>query len=116
MLRNMFARSQNSPVKSLTPRDYQEQFGAGAAHFLLDVRTVSEFTDARLAASVNIPLNQLPAHTSQLPKDQPIIVVCRSGSRSRHAAQMLTQAGLSDVYNLQGGLLAWARHGNPLER
>lgn len=116
MLKNLFARPQTTNSMDLTPRDFEEQYGDDESHFLLDVRTVPEFTDARAPGSVNIPLNELPTRMAELPTDQPIVVICRSGNRSMYAAQMLLQAGFSDVHNLKGGLFAWARHGNPVER
>jgi hydroxyacylglutathione hydrolase len=49
------------------------------------------------------------------PRDQSIVLVCESGSRSAIGASLLTAAGFSDVTNLTGGIAAWRREGLPLE-
>jgi sulfur-carrier protein adenylyltransferase/sulfurtransferase len=53
-------------------------------------------------------LRQLEGHLPDLPRTQRIVVYCRSGSRSALAARILRSAGFADVWNLRGGLLAWA--------
>jgi rhodanese-related sulfurtransferase len=57
----------------------------------------------------NFPLGDLLAHglPASLPKDAPILMICRSGGRSGKAARYLTQCGFTKIYNLEGGMLAW---------
>ena len=57
-----------------------------------------------------IPLGELEARHGELPRDHPIVCVCRSGSRSAFAAEALVAAGF-DAVNLAGGMLAWAGEG-----
>lgn len=85
---------------------------AGAA--VVDVREPAEFACKRLAGSRNVPLSQV--ETAELPKDRPILLVCRSGRRSAEAARRLAARGFTDLTNLKGGLLAVEAAGVTLER
>ncbi len=72
---------------------------------LLDVREPEEHSFFNLGGTL-IPLMELPSRLSELPTDQPVVVYCRSGSRSAIAVQLLRKAGI-EAYNLQGGILDW---------
>ncbi|NMC12213.1 MAG: rhodanese-like domain-containing protein, partial [Chloroflexi bacterium] len=62
------------------------------------------------------PLAELKNNLSELPRDREIVVVCRSGNRSREAVSILEEAGFSDVFSLKGGMIAWENAGYPLEK
>jgi rhodanese-related sulfurtransferase len=64
---------------------------------------------------VHIPLGQLADRVDELPADERIVAVCRSGSRSADATQALNDAGY-DAVNLRGGMQAWARSGAEVVR
>jgi rhodanese-related sulfurtransferase len=83
---------------------------------VLDVREPHEVKDGLILNSVHVPLGQVRDHLGKLEKykDRPVIVGCRSGSRSHSAAALLAKAGFAQVYNLQGGLLAWQNANLPL--
>jgi len=91
-----------------------------AAHLqeltILDVRSQEELqgTDSCIAGSLNIPLPELADRLAEVPQDLPVVVVCHSGSRSALATQLLIQAGLPQVANLRGGLIAWEQAGYSL--
>ena len=108
--------------EDLSVEDYKARFKDGEeAHLLLDVRTVKEFEEARIADALNIPLDELQERTAEVTDaagDNPIVLVCRSGVRSIMGAQMLRYAGLKDLhlYNLDSGVMGWAQNGYPLER
>ena len=76
--------------------------------FLLDVREQFEYDIARIEGSALVPLADLPNRIDELPRDKQIVVMCKSGGRSARAAQFLQQQGFQDVYNLTGGIDAWA--------
>jgi rhodanese-related sulfurtransferase len=82
---------------------------------LIDVRQPSELRDLRVAKAVNVPLGELHTYAAGLDADKPVMLVCRSGSRSRRAAGALVKAGFTDVSNVRGGLAAWSRAGLPLK-
>jgi hydroxyacylglutathione hydrolase len=83
---------------------------------LLDVREPSEYVHGHIPGAVSLPQADLASHLDDLPRDRPLFVVCRTGSRSLRAAQFLTQMGFPDVANVPGGTLAWHEAGRPLER
>jgi rhodanese-related sulfurtransferase len=76
---------------------------------ILDVREDKEVQGGKLKGARHITLGQLPSKLSELEKSKqsPVLIYCRSGSRSGYASQILTKAGFSDVSNLAGGILAW---------
>ena len=86
------------------------------APVLVDVREPWEFEYCRIDGSVSVPLAELPRRVAELPRDRPLVVVCHHGHRSWHAAAMLLRAGFQDVFNLRGGVAAWAAEIEPAMR
>lgn len=79
--------------------------------FVLDVRQPEEWVDYHIPGTTLIPLDQLESRLSELPKDQAILVVCRSGNRSATGRDILLQAGFDQVTSLAGGLNGWRAAG-----
>lgn len=75
---------------------------------LLDVREPDEFAAYGIAGSVPMPMRTVPARLHELDRKAQIVMVCRTGSRSLHAGLFLKQNGFEHVYNLSGGVMAWA--------
>jgi phage shock protein E len=75
---------------------------------LVDVRSPSEYASGHIEGAVNIPVQELPARVGELGRDKarPIVLYCRSGSRSAHAKRLLEQAGFAKVANL-GAMSRW---------
>jgi rhodanese-related sulfurtransferase len=84
-----------------------------AAPLILDVRERWEYDVCRIPATQWLPMQEIPARWSELPRQQDIVVVCHHGMRSLQVAQYLAHAGLSRLYNLSGGIAAWADHVDP---
>jgi rhodanese-related sulfurtransferase len=101
--------------KTISIRDYRETVQK-EDHFLVDVRTKPEFRSGHVAKAVNIPLDELASRLDDIPTDQPVVVICESGSRSRFAAATLAGAGYKTVLNIDGGTGLWASMGLPLKR
>lgn len=80
----------------------------------LDVREGDEWEAGRIAGSLNIPMGELAVRQDELPRDRPIVTVCRSGGRSAAVTDALRRAGY-DAANLAGGLKAWRKAGLPLD-
>lgn len=101
-------------VQSLNPHQYQQRFGATQqAHLLLDVRLPEEFTAEHIAGATNIPVQILQERLHEVPADRPVVFYCRSGNRTKRAAEILTQAGYCDLYDL-GGIIQWKEQGLPV--
>ncbi|MCF8566257.1 rhodanese-like domain-containing protein [Alicyclobacillus tolerans] len=73
---------------------------------IVDVREVNEYREGHIEGSTLIPLGILPHRTDAIAKDKPVVVVCRSGNRSKEACEMLRQRGFN-VMSLRGGLSSW---------
>ncbi len=102
-------------AEPFSPSEYQTRFvSGGISHILLDVRTPEEFASGHIHGAVNIPVESLGNHLSEIPGGQPIVVYCHSGNRSAKAAQILAQAGYTSLYDL-GGLNHWIAQGLPVE-
>jgi sulfur-carrier protein adenylyltransferase/sulfurtransferase len=100
-------------VTEITPLELRRRLDAGEALTVLDVREPWECAIARLPASINIPLDELPRRLRELDAQATTIVMCKSGGRSRRAAQFLAGAGFDQAVNLAGGIDAWARDVDP---
>jgi sulfur dioxygenase len=84
---------------------------------ILDVREPDEFTGAlgHIAGAKLIPLGSLNQRFSEISKDKPVVLVCRSGARSAQATVMLKNAGYAKVANLAGGMQRWRSQNLPVE-
>ena len=106
-------------VPTISPRQLHELCNAGKID-LLDVRTPVEYRELHVAVARNVPLDKLdPAAVMQArngSKEEPLYVICRSGSRGRQACEKFLAAGFPNVVNVEGGTLAWAECGLPVVR
>jgi sulfur-carrier protein adenylyltransferase/sulfurtransferase len=76
---------------------------------LLDVREPHELEISKIPSALNIPLGQLAGRLSELDSADDMVILCKSGSRSMRALELLSSAGFKKVKNLKGGINAWAR-------
>lgn len=76
---------------------------------LLDVREPWEQQICRIDGSELVPMRALPARLNELDPARPTICICHHGGRSAHVAMFLARQGFAEVYNLTGGVDAWAR-------
>jgi rhodanese-related sulfurtransferase len=83
--------------------------------FVLDVREVSEWNEFHAPGTTLIPLGELASRLNEVPRDRPIVVVCRSGNRSQQGRDILLNAGFIQVTSMDGGLNAWRSAGYPIE-
>lgn len=100
-------------VPTLSVQDLNEKRQAGEDHFLLDVREPNEYEAARITGSTLIPLGEVAERSSEIPRDKPVLVHCRSGMRSAKAVAALQEQGFTNVWNVAGGILAWAKEIDP---
>ena len=83
---------------------------------ILDVRTPEEFAAGYIPGAINVDLNgpDFKGEVGKLPKDGEYAVYCRSGNRSRSAADILARAGFTQLYDL-GGIMQWQMAGLPVK-
>lgn len=80
-----------------------------ASPLLLDVREEWEFELCAFDGALHMPLGELPARCTELDRECELVCICHHGVRSAQAAAYLRQVGFRKVYNLAGGVNAWAR-------
>ena len=96
-------------IQQITPIFLQyELLENPEAYFLLDVREPFEYQIASLQNSVLIPMNQISERFQESDKKQSIVVICHHGVRSEQVAYYLVQQGFENIFNLSGGIHAWA--------
>lgn len=78
---------------------------------LVDVRNSDEVARGVIPGAIHIALHLLPMRWNELRDDIPIVFYCHSGVRSAQACEYMARQHYSQLYNLQGGVLAWARAG-----
>jgi len=86
------------------------------APFVLDVRETWEYAAGHVPNARLIPLGDLEDRVGEVPRDQPVFVICQVGSRSLAATSYLLSLGYRDVANVDGGTSAWIERGNSVER
>lgn len=100
--------------QNIGPRELYQAVDQGAV--VVDVRTPQEFAEGHVPGAINLPVENVVQWADTLPKDKPVYLYCRSGNRSRQAAEYLKKKGYTNLYNLEGGILAIQREGFPLVR
>lgn len=103
-------------ANNLSAADYKTQYvQTNTPHRLVDVRSAQEFAEGHVTGAKNIPVQELPQRLAELPKDKPIMLYCRSGSRSSMALQVLLNSGFEHAYNI-GSLSGLLNQGLPLNQ
>lgn len=106
-------------VNTISPQQLNELKSSGQDVELIDVRTPVEFREMHIEFARNVPLDRLDAAQLSAERngsDQPLYVICRSGSRARQACERLLSSGLTNVINVEGGTQAWEQAGLPVVR
>ena len=99
---------------SLTATECADKLRAGWAPYVLDVRLPQEAEICQLPfADALCPHRNIKAAADGLPRDVDLLVHCKSGFRSRAACRDLASLGFDRLYNMEGGILAWARDVDP---
>ncbi len=105
-----------SPV--LAPADVARLIAERPETRLLDVRTPGEFETEHIDGAYNVPLDTLAEHGAEIRAGvaAPVVLVCRSGQRSRRAEEALKAAGMTNLHVLDGGMSAWVAAHRPVRR
>lgn len=80
---------------------------------LLDVREPMELDFCKIRGSLTIPMGQIPHRLSEIPKDEPVYVLCHHGMRSGQVTAFLRQRGFDNTINVAGGIEAWSTEVDP---
>ncbi|MEX0682222.1 MAG: rhodanese-like domain-containing protein [Dehalococcoidia bacterium] len=110
----MATKDPREPYTRITVDEAKDMLGNGAA--IIDVRELHEYTAGHVPGAELIPVNTVYKRREELPKDKDVIFVCAVGQRSALAAEMAAAAGLTRLFNLEGGTEAWMKSGEPVEQ
>lgn len=102
---------------SLSVDDFEKKLNENSKVQLIDVRTADEFNQAHLKNALNYDINsnQFETQIASLDKTKPVLVYCLSGGRSSSAAEIMTENGFKELYNMEGGMMKWAANKKPLD-
>jgi len=111
----MIARNASKGILSISVKNVNELLKENDL-LILDVRSDEEFRAGHLKGSKNIPVQSLSLKVASVLdwKNKKVLVYCHSGGRSMVASQMLKKSGFTKIYNMAGGVSAWAGAGNKL--
>lgn len=100
-------------MKEVTVQELKEMMDSKADFQLIDVREPHEYDICNLNGEL-IPQADIPRSVDKIAKDKKVVIHCRSGARSGNMVQWLeNNHKLTNLYNLKGGILAWARDIDP---
>ncbi|WP_298709069.1 HesA/MoeB/ThiF family protein [Chitinophaga sp.] len=100
-------------IELLTVQELKGWLDEGRNFQLVDVREKDEWDYCHIDGAVHIPMRRVAASLSTLSRDTPVAMICHHGMRSRATAELLLQAGFREVYNVTGGIHAWAGEIDP---
>jgi sulfur-carrier protein adenylyltransferase/sulfurtransferase len=102
-------------IPEITPAQLKQRLDSGEPLVLIDVREPFEWEMANLEqyGARLIPLGELPGRIDEIPRDQDVILHCRSGGRSAGALRHLQQHGFDRVWNLSSGIRGWSEDVDP---
>jgi len=101
------------PAKEICPTTTKGKVQEGA--LIVDVRSQEEVAEVTFDVPnyLNIPLNELEARINEIPKDNEIVMVSKTGEKSLKTTYFLMNAGFENVYNMRDGIIKWASKGFP---
>ena len=105
-------KEEEKKVKEITVEELSQWKATKKDFQLIDVREAYEFDIANLDGEL-IPLGEVADHVNDIRSDVDVVVHCRSGKRSADAIVQLEKLGFKNLYNLKGGILAWADQLDP---
>jgi rhodanese-related sulfurtransferase len=102
----------NTEKPTIAPAELKPLLPSGCC--LVDVREPVEHAEEHIVGAKQIPLGQLEKRCNEIDRNSPVVVMCRSGRRGEEAMKKLQAMGITDVRNLEGGILAWKEAGLPI--
>lgn len=102
-----------TPVRAITVDEVKARLDAGDDLLILDVREPQEWEISLIEGARRIPKGDVLRHLDELPRERDIVVHCRTGVRSADVIRALQEQGYTRLYNMAGGINAWARKIDP---
>jgi adenylyltransferase/sulfurtransferase len=99
-------------MKEITVADLKKMRDEKADHQLIDVREEHELEICEIGGE-HIPMGDVMDNLDKISRDKQVVIHCRSGARSGAICQALETQGYNNVYNLKGGIIAWANEIDP---
>ncbi len=96
-----------SDYELISPIELQKRLDTPSQPMIIDVREDEEVAEGVIPGAIHIRMNDIPEHMHEIPKDEEVIFVCRSGGRSGRVCDYLLANGYDKVVNMTGGMLRW---------
>jgi rhodanese-related sulfurtransferase len=105
-------------VKQLDPQNFDNKLKESKESTLIDVRTPGEYAQGHLANAVLIDIysSDFKSRIAKLDRLKPVFVYCKAGTRSSSAGDILSDLGFKEIYDLNGGIMAWQKANKPIEK
>ncbi|MEM6633338.1 MAG: rhodanese-like domain-containing protein [Bacteroidota bacterium] len=109
--------SSQTRIENITTQEYGEKLAEIPEAIQIDVRTPAEFEIGFIPGAINIDVKaaDFPEQIAKLDPTKTYFVNCKAGSRSMRACKVMQAQGFTNLYNLEGGILAWQKAGNEVE-
>jgi rhodanese-related sulfurtransferase len=95
-------------MQAITMPELKQLLQADPTVKVIDVRSPEEFQTGSIPGAINIPTNHVMAQKQQFQSDQPVYIVCQSGTRSKLVVLTLQAQGIQNLVNVTGGMNAWS--------
>ena len=103
-------------TRSISATEIYQWRKDGVSHQLIDIRESYEIETCTIGGT-SIPMNEIASRTSEIARDIPVVIHCKSGKRSEAVVAFLERLGFNNVTSLEGGILSWIEVVDPsLER
>ena len=100
-------------MQHLSPQELKTRLSAAEPPQVLDVREPWEVKLCTLPGSIHIPMRSIPERLAEIDRNRDWVVLCHHGVRSLAVANFLAAQGYGKIYNLDGGIDAWAKQVDP---
>lgn len=110
----MAEKREGEPFYRIDVDEAKRMIDAGGVQ-VIDTREPHEHAEGHVPGSLRIQHMAILTHADELATDRPILFICKSGQRSAVAAEFAASLGLTDIYSVEGGHVAWAEAGYPMD-
>ena len=101
-------------IKEVDAPELAQRMEAAHPTRVIDVREMNEIHRGTVPGAEPMPMASIPVRLNELSANEELYIICHSGARSAQVCMFLKQNGYENVFNLRGGMLAWAGSGLPI--